>query len=467
MHRYVFVRGLCACLLLALAPGMACAQDSAKTSKDDEIAALKKMLQEQADLIKQLTDRVEKLEKAKGVAPPAKPGEGEPEIPPLVIPGEQAPAVPAQPGAQGGASVPIGTTRASLTPDISVIGDNAARFWSVHGDPDRNRLQMGELELGFQQPIYPGIRFDAFLTAGADAGFNMSAEEAYATFSKVGHLPFGGILGKKRLDFGKINPIHPHARSYVDQPAVLANLLDPDSLNGNGASINYTLPLKNLFANLEVGMFDLNASDAGATLDALPEAVRSRRLPGLAGRQTGVFYPAGAGISGNFPMARLWTSKAFGAATELELGGSYGFGRADNGDNISLAGLDLTCRNFPGTFKRLMLQGEVFWHHRDDRAFGTGGHTRSGHYALLTWRPDQYTEYGFRYDNSKFPWPLPGRDQSYSLIWTDRLTEVTLLRLQFKYGDRTNGIFLPASKGYKEIYLQFLWGGGSHTHPLQ
>jgi hypothetical protein len=82
-------------------------------------------------------------------------------------------------------------------------------------------------------------------------------------------------------------------------------------------------------------------------------------------------------------------------------------------------------------------------------------------------RPDQYLEYGLRYDNSKLPWPLPGREQALSLIWSDRLTEVTLLRLQLKYGDRTTDIFLPAKRGYTEAWLQFLWGGGSHTHPLQ
>jgi hypothetical protein len=114
-----------------------------------------------------------------------------------------------------------------------------------------------------------------------------------------------------------------------------------------------------------------------------------------------------------------------------------------------------------------MLQGELFWHRREDKFGGTGWHTRSGYYALADYKPDQYWDYGIRYDNSRFPWPIEGRDESISLILTNRLTEVSLLRFQYKFGNRGNDIFLPAAHGFNELYLQFIWGAGSHTHPLQ
>ena len=83
-----------------------------------------------------------------------------------------------------------------------------------------------------------------------------------------------------------------------------------------------------------------------------------------------------------------------------------------------------------------------------------------------SWRPDQYDEWALRLDNTRYPWPIEGREQALSLIWARRLTEATILRLQLKHGDRTADVFLPARKRYSELYLQFIWGAGSHTHPL-
>jgi hypothetical protein len=410
---------------------------------EDALEGIIKLLRENPELAKKLKAVLEQLDKEIKQAPPTVPGE--PEIPPIEIPGP----TPAVPGAVPGAAPIARIAPATLTPDIAVIGNNVGRFFSVRGDSARNRLQLGEFEIALEQPVYTGIRFKAQLAGGADEGFGIDAEEAYVTLTRVGKLPFGGLLGRKRLNFGKVNPIHPHARPYADQPAAVKNLVGTEALFGNGASINYLFPFKDLFANLELGLFDTSPAEEGITNSA------------------GNFYPTGLGVTGNLPMARFWLSKAMGKAGELEIGASHVFGKAEIGDNISLTGADFTYRQFPGTFKRLQLQAEVFWHHRKDRAGGTGGHTRSGYYVLLTYRPDQYKEYGFRFDNAKFPWPLEGREQSYSLIWSDRLTEATLLRLQYKYGDRINDFFLPARRGYSEFYIQFIWGAGTHTHPLQ
>lgn len=441
MNRHLFFRALGLALTFACitsVSGATPAPGSAGTVQSDEtIAELKKQIEQLTRMLKQLTDRVEQLEREKG----AKPVE-EPEIPPVELPKADTQTAPA-----------AGTARATLTPDIAVFGINQGRFLSVHGDPDRNRLQLGEFEIAMEQPVYPGVLFKSTLTAGADEGFGVNVEEAYAQFSTVFKLPFGGLLGHKRLNFGKINPIHPHARPYADQPAVIANLVGTEALFGNGASLNYLFPFKNLFANLEVGLFRTDPAEEGADMGT-PD--------------TPNFYPTGLGVEGDFPMARLWLSSALGKASELEIGASHGFGRDARGDRLNLTGIDLTYRLFPRTDSRLQLQSEVFWHHRHDVSGGTGGHTRSGYYALLTYRPDRYYEYGIRLDNARLPWPLEGVDRSISLIWSNRLTESTLLRLQYKYGDRLHDLFgLPARRGFSEFYLQFIWGAGSHTHPLQ
>lgn len=437
-------------IALSIAPNTTNAQqtpsarpDTQTTSKEDALNQLLKLLREHPELADQLRNLLDKMAKEPGVKPPEKQAPDEPPIPEVKLPGDTS--KPPSPGGQ-----PAGTARASLIPDISVIGNNLGRFFSIKGDPDRNRLQLGEFEIGLQQRIYPGIRFDAFLAAGAEEGFSLSAEEAYATFSQFGHLPLGGILGKKRLNFGKQNPVHPHSRLFADQPPALAYLVGPEALSGNGASVNYTLPSKDLFANLELGLFNTDPAEDGAELGAGP-----------------TFYPIGLGARGNTPFARLWLSKGSPTSGEIELGGSAAWGHDQNGDTVRLTGMDLTVRKFPGTFKRLIAQGEVFWHSRKDNLGGTGSHTRTGWYGLLGYRPDQYFDYGVRLDESSLPWPLLGRERSASFIWTNRLSEVTLLRLQYKLGSRSSDILLPTKRKFSELWLQFIWGGGSHTHPLQ
>jgi hypothetical protein len=473
MRAHVLIRGSLIALSLAFPLGMAPAQTPAgqpvqPTQKSDEaLAALKKLLAEHPELIDQLKTLLEQTQKEKGI-PPARPGQ-EPDIPPIQLPGDKT-----QPVLAPGTQSPAGA-RAINIPDISVIGNNVGRFLSVSGDPDRNRLQLGEFEIGLQQRIFPGIRFDAFLAGGAEDNFSMRAEEAYVTLSRVAKTPFGGILGQKRLNFGKVNPIHPHARNYADQPAALGLFLGEEALFGNGAALNYTFPFRNLFANLEVGFWKATAHGHGdeeeheehEEEEALTVKRRARAARSRQGEDGEIHAEPGVGIVGDFPLARLWLSKELGTGRELELGGSHGFGKAENGDRIGLTGLDLTYRMFPGAYSRLMLQGEMFWHRRKDMAGGSGSHTRSGHYALLSWRPDQYNEWGVRFDNSRVPWPLNGREQSYSLIYSNRLNEATLVRFQYKYGDRTHDLFLPARRGFSEFYLQFIWGGGSHTHQIQ
>ncbi len=418
--------GALAIAIACLAPGRSLAQ----SGQNSDIAELRRIIEQQQRTIQELTERVAALESGKRAAEP------EDEIPPAEIP--ESPFERASGGA-------------AFTPDIAVIGTHGGMFLVPRGYAGRNRFELGELEIALQQPLYTGMNFFATLAGGSDAGFAIGVEEAYASLSRPFKGPFDAVIGKRRLQFGKLNPLHPHSWRQADQPAPIGAFLGEEGLFGNGASLNYTLPVKGLFANLEIGLWKNDQAHVHAEE---AEDDHDHGHPGI-------------GISGDMPAARLWLSKAVGTGAEIELGGSHAFGRADNGDNIRLTGADLTLRTYPSAFSRLQLQAEVFWHNRRDREHSTGSHTRSGHYALLSYAPDKYYEYGVRYDNTRYPWPIHGREQSLSLIATHRLTEATLMRLQLKYGDRTTDVFLPARRGFSEVFLQFIWGAGSHTHPLQ
>src|SRR5687768_15522825 len=65
----------------------------------------------------------------------------DPPIPPAQIPERQQSQEPQpQPGQP--------PQRITLNPNISVIGNHFARLFSVRGDEQRNRPQLGELEIG-------------------------------------------------------------------------------------------------------------------------------------------------------------------------------------------------------------------------------------------------------------------------------------------------------------------------------
>ena len=156
---------------------LAQAAPASPNKTEDAIAALRKLLESNPELAKQLRVLLDQLDKDKGQKPgDAKPSD-EPPIPDLIIPGDNKSAKPGTPSTGMPSGTTAGTVRASLTPDISVIGNNSGRFISVRGDKDRNRLQLGEIEVGLQQPIFPGIRFDAFLNGSTDSGFTAGFEE--------------------------------------------------------------------------------------------------------------------------------------------------------------------------------------------------------------------------------------------------------------------------------------------------
>lgn len=393
----------------------------------DDIAQLRETIRRQEQLIRELTARVERLER-----PGAK--EDDSGFPAIEIPKASPPQ----------------TARASFAPDISVVGNNTGRFLSVRGDADRNRLQLAEIELALEQPVYEGIRFRAILAGSAEERFASAFEEAYVSLLRVGRLPVSGTVGRKRIAFGRMNTVHPHARPFVDQPAVLSHLLATDGLTGNGASVAYQIPLRSAFASLEVG-YTHTSQDAPVTVSSGGRMIES---------------PTGLGADGNVTSARLWLAKQVSNA-EVEVGLSHVAGRTANANRVSVTGLDLSLRRSVPVLGRLTLQTEAIWRRVSDESGESGGHTSSGWYALAQISPDQYSDYALRLDETSAAWPLPGRERSISLAWTNHLTEASALRLQYRFGDRSTSALLPSAQGFNEVLLQFLWGAGSHSHPLQ
>lgn len=330
----------------------------------------------------------------------------------------------------------IAPVRQSLLPDISVVGNIIGKTSNDRTDPDRNQVNMQELELAFQGYLYPQIRADAFIALGSDDGHQAALEEGYVTFLQLGNTNLNSKLGKKRLDFGKINKIHPHHWHFVDAPLVNRNFLSEDGIITQGAFVGYLLPpIGRMFNSVEAGVSRLSRDD----------------YPGDA--------PFGPGFDGRVYSGRLWSSMAMQNGSELEFGASVAHGPGSaladvDSNQVTLSGLDLTYRMWPSAHTRYLLQAEAINQRRL-------GQSNLGYYVLGNYKWDKYWDFGLRYDWSARSYPNPGHDSGLSAMLTNRLTETMLMRLQLNRGNRANFGKL------NEAFFQIVWGLGPHTHPLE
>jgi hypothetical protein len=148
-------------------------------------------------------------------------------------------------------------SQSAFNPDISVI----PRFLLSTDDggqlPERRiysnpEFTLEELELGLQAYANPYARGDVFLSVKGIEQASFSVEEAYVTILKGLPLDMNVRLGKYRVEFGKLNTLHPHARPFVGSPLVQERFLGDEGLNDLGASVSFLLPTGDLYSRLSL-----------------------------------------------------------------------------------------------------------------------------------------------------------------------------------------------------------------------
>ncbi|MEW5702709.1 MAG: hypothetical protein AB1792_10840 [Candidatus Zixiibacteriota bacterium] len=235
----------------------------------------------------------------------------------------------------------------TLNPDISLIGD-VRSFW--HNDTtrsDRKALNLGlhEAELAVQGYLNPYARADAFFAWHEGAGAEV--EELYVTF--VRGLPLGLSVkaGQHLLDFGRVNPLHPHAYSFIERSLAHLEFFGEEGLRDVGVQASLPLPtgdvattiaaelLKGGFltphthSDVETGDGEAEAHVGGIAHEAEEETVPNKR--GFAGRWDSFF--------------------ALGDYTSLNLGASAVTGIPAEGQRRWLIGSDLKLRWKPDRYR--------------------------------------------------------------------------------------------------------------------
>jgi hypothetical protein len=111
-------------------------------------------------------------------------------------------------------------------------------------DPKNRGFTLQNVELTLSGVVDPYLRGDAhvILLITEEGETAIELEEAYlTTLSLFGGLQIRG--GQFFTTFGRLNPMHPHAWDFVDQPVVNSRFMGPDGLRNPGLEISWLSPL--------------------------------------------------------------------------------------------------------------------------------------------------------------------------------------------------------------------------------
>jgi len=197
----------------------------------------------------------------------------------------------------------------SVNPEISAIGD--FRLFT-HDDQSRSEeaenfnLADPELELNIGGYLNPYARADAVLAWHGE--HNAEIEELYATVERGLPLNSNLRVGKYMLEFGRLNPVHPHAYSFIQRPLPHETLFGEHGLSDMAVRAGFLIPTGEAYTEAMVGVLkgDVLAGHAHSHEHEEGEEEEDdediRRDPGFFGRLT--------------------TSLATGESSELALGAS-------------------------------------------------------------------------------------------------------------------------------------------------
>lgn len=359
----------------------------------------------------------------------------------------------------------------NVNPDISVIGDIRAFTTNDPSDPKEGKpqLDLAGVELALQGYLNPFVRADVYI-GYHDGGFEV--EEAYATVLRG--LPGGLQLraGKYRVDFGKLNLLHPHAYSFLDTPLLHQAYLGAEGLADVGVNLNWQWPLGNsaltLSGNVLKGDFarphehgeEHHAHSAWRLLSlrALDEEDQGQEAV-----ETGLGYTQ-----------RLSLFLPTGSYAGVEVGINALQGKLDTrtGREVRLAGADVKYRWAPNKYRSLTVQGEwirskrdLLHHHHEEAHALDEGHehhrerrSADGFFAFFDWRFAQRWNFGAigeRFDHPEEEGVTGKRTGVFAGFQV--MEESTMVRLLLR---RTDGTELH--RPVREAILQLVFSLGPH-----
>jgi len=350
----------------------------------------------------------------------------------------------------------LGTTahsQSSINPDISLIGDIRSSWNNNSDDPESDRLNLNlhEAELALQAYLNPYARGDAFIAFHEGEGAEL--EELYITFTRG--LPFGLSVkaGQYLLEFGKINPLHPHAYSFIVSPLPNTKYFGDEGLRDVGVHASLPIPTGNVATMLSVDLLkgDFTSPHAHEHEEEVIEDAPNER--GFAGRLTSFF-----------PMDDF---------TSLSVGATAVTGVPETGTRRWIWGGDVKFRWKPDRYRSLTMVGEytgnrqpIEEHEEPLLTSATNAPEDEEHEYLNRHGIFGYVDYQFRqrYNvGAMGDWAQGAEDETEKLwrlggfVGFAPVEETSLLRLIVTYNKD-----VAADEGYWSGILQLVFSLGPH-----
>jgi hypothetical protein len=425
--------------------------------------------------VKELRKEVSELKGQKQAQPQEKPKPGDPALDEFIkgLPKDD-PRISKEPIA----TKKIGNTTFKLI-DVSLdalfaVGASSLRdepLQNIQGgghDPRKNGFTVQNVEVSLTGAVDPYFYAECHLIYFLDPLEGESVFELEEAFFVTTSLPAGLQVkgGQFFTEFGRINPQHPHAWHFVDQPVVLSRFFGPDGLRGPGVRAAWLAPLpfySEFFASVQ------NANgETQASFFASEEFFEERPVAGR------FFAEQDVRSADDMTWLVRWEN---GADVTEEISGKFGmsalFGPNATGADgcTSIYGLDLVVKWRPKTNTKgwpfVIFESEVLWrfYHANsqfdplgpDGAAGTGDEPQlpsntlkdSGMYAQLLVGLIEQWVFGVRveiadgsgasYDRANFVMASPDTDPfrdlraRYSALVTYHVTEFSRFRVQYNY----------------------------------
>lgn len=278
----------------------------------------------------------------------------------------------------------INTVVATLNPDIALILNVALAVFSdaepqqlgAH-DPKSTGFNFQQLELSFGASVDPYFRLDADVIFSEHG---VELEEAVATSLA---LPWNLQVraGQFLSRFGRINPTHPHAWSFADQPLALGKFFGPENSRGVGAEVSWLAPLP--------WYLELVASAAGAASECCARSFLGDTEPPVRSPDDLLYTAA---VRQFVPFDDDW-SLAFG------LSGQFGPNDTADGNRTEIYGADVYLRFRPvDATSRAAFSIQAEGLYRSRQVPGDERLDDYGLYAQAVWNIDERWEVGARYE---------------------------------------------------------------------
>jgi hypothetical protein len=134
-------------------------------------------------------------------------------------------------------------------------------------DPRKRGFTVQQVELSFAGAVDPYFTGEAHIVYLIDPAVGDTGVELEEAFLTTQSLPYGLQLkgGFYLTEFGLINPTHPHAWDWMDQPVINTRLFGPDGLRQAGARLSWLTPLP-WFSELYVAVQNANGETASSFL---------------------------------------------------------------------------------------------------------------------------------------------------------------------------------------------------------